>query len=325
MNLFLLLIIPVSIAAFLFSTNSLKQIRLLHSLNLSKISVKTAESFSGKHVIITGASSGLGMAIAIQFAHCNPRHLVLSGRNLEALEKTKLECQKVMNLNDCGLIHIVTCDLSDSESSEVFAKKATVACEGKVDILVLCGGISSRSSFLDTTSSVDELVMKTNFLSGTIITKSVVPIMLKNKKGASIVWISSIQGLIGTPMRTSYAASKFAVQGYCEALRAELSCNGVKVHCVSPGYIKTNLSRSAVRGDGSKYGKLDETTANGADANDVAVRILNVVGSGKLSDFVVAAGLPSRVAIVLKLIAPRILEKTLVNRFIKAFKGLEQS
>ena len=68
---------------------------------------------------------------------------------------------------------------------------------------------------------------------------------------------------MGTPYRTSYAASKFAVQGYCEALRSELAMSHVSVHLVSPGYIRTNLSVSAVMGDGRAYSKMDETTANG--------------------------------------------------------------
>lgn len=69
--------------------------------------------------------------------------------------------------------------------------------------------------------------------------------------------------LVGLPERTSYAASKFAVQGYCEALRGELASSGVSVHCASPGYIRTNLSKSAVTGDGTPHGKMDSATASG--------------------------------------------------------------
>jgi len=89
------------------------------------------------------------------------------------------------------------------------------------------------------------------------------------------------------------------------------------VHCVSPGYINTNLSRSAITGDGSNYGKLDETTANGADPMDVAVEILDSVVTKDMSDFVVAATLSAKAAIALKFFAPRFLEKMLVKRFLK--------
>jgi dehydrogenase/reductase SDR family protein 7B len=130
-------------------------------------------------------------------------------------------------------------------------------------VLINNGGVSSRSSFLDTKPEVDAMVMQINFLSGASLAKAVVPGMVDRKSGA-ILWISSVQGLFGLPERTSYAASKFAVQGYCEALRGELASSGVNVHVASPGYIRTNLSRSAITGDGSPYGKLDSTTANGA-------------------------------------------------------------
>ncbi len=257
--------------------------------------------------------------MALQLAHCNVRHLVLSGRNLDALQETKHSCEKILNKNNSSSsVHVLPCDLSDLEQSEEFAKKALEVCAKKVDMLILSGGISSRSSFLDTAVSVDELLMKVNFLSGSAISKVIAPEMVKSNCGGSIVWISSVQGLIGTPYRTSYAASKFAVQGYCEALRAELASSNVRVHCISPGYINTNLSRSAIKGDGTKHGKMDETTANGADANDVAVEILDTVTvEGGKSDMVVAASASAKAAIALKLLAPGFLEKKLVKRYLK--------
>jgi dehydrogenase/reductase SDR family protein 7B len=94
--------------------------------------------------------------------------------------------------------------------------------------------------------------------------------------------------VVGIPNRTSYAASKFAVQGYCEPLRAELASSGVSVHVISPGYIRTNLSRSAMLGDGRLYAKMGTTTDNGADPQDVAATILEQVSKGK-TDLVVAA------------------------------------
>ena len=128
--------------------------------------------------------------------------------------------------------------------------------------------------------------------------------------------------LVGTPFRTSYTASKFAVQGYCEALRSELWSSGITVHVASPGYIRTNLSTSAIRGDGSKYGKMDETTANGANPSDVAVTILDLVANGK-ADFMVAATISAKAAIFLKLIAPSFLFKILVKRFEKGSREQE--
>ena len=145
-----------------------------------------------------------------------------------------------------------------------------------------------------------------------------------NTKGGCIIWISSVQGLLGIPSRTSYAASKFAVQGYCEALRAELAGSNISVHVISPGYIRTDLSKSAMTGDGTLYGKMDDATANGADPQEVAVAVLDGVAKrrsgskGGSSDFVVAAGLSAKIAIWLRLLAPGFLEKKLQNRYDKS-------
>ena len=165
---------------------------------------------------------------------------------------------------------------------------------------------------------VDERVMQINFFAGAALAKALVPNMVTNQSG-KIIWISSVLGLIALPSRTSYAASKFAVQGYCESLRAELASSGVTVHVISPGYIRTNLSLSALTGDGTAHGQMDENLANGADPKDVAVQLLNAVASGR-GDFVVAAPTSSKIAIWLRLLCPGILQKMLVKRFEKSQK-----
>lgn len=122
---------------------------------------------------------------------------------------------------------------------------------------------------------------------------------------------------VGLPERTSYAASKFAVQGYCEAMRGELASSGVTVHVASPGYIRTNLSRSAVTGDGTPHGKMDAATAKGADPNQVAVDIMKAVASGK-ADFVVAATTSAKVAPWIRFFLPSVWNKLLVKRYEKS-------
>lgn len=286
-------------------------------------SSQTKAAFEGKNVILTGASGGLGRAMAAQLIKCNVRTLILSGRNSETLEAVQEMCNKINNLTSSqqpSKIHIVKCDLSDADSVDTFATESLRLCQNEVDVLVNNGGISSRSSFVDTTTDVDELLMRVNFLSGAALTKRIVPSIVSNNGhyggDGKIIWISSIQGLIGTPFRTSYAASKFAVQGYCEALRSELASSGVSVHVVSPGYIRTNLSLSAVCGDGSKYGKMDETTAKGADPDKVAVQIFDSVAKGR-QDFVIAASPSAKIALWIKFFAPSLLRKLLVKRFKK--------
>lgn len=219
----------------------------------------TQNAFRGKNVLLTGASGGLGYAFALQLAHCGVKTLVLSARSEASIQNVASACKEISSATD---VHCLVCDLSNPDSVALLGKEASKLCNDVVDVLINNGGVSSRSRFLDTKPEVDATVMQINFLSGASLAKAVVPGMVGRNSGA-ILWISSVQGLFGLPERTSYAASKFAVQGYCEGLRCELASSGVDVHVASPGYIRTNLSRSAITGDGTPHGKLDSTTANG--------------------------------------------------------------
>jgi short-subunit dehydrogenase len=296
-------------------------------------SPKAKNDFANKNILITGASGGLGRCLAQQLAKCSVSTLILSARSIDKLQTVAQECRDIASLYapDTDLkVQVVKCDLTDTASVDNLGKEALQCCSdrnsGVVDVLINNGGISSRSDFVDTTIEVDEQLMQVNFLSGARLAKMVVPAMIRGglgNNGGCIMWISSVQGLLGIPSRTSYASSKFAVQGYCEALRAELASSDVSVHVISPGYIRTDLSKSAITGDGRLYGKMDETTENGADPNEVAVAVLDGVAkrrSGKVggSDFVVAAGLSAKIAIWLRLIAPGFLEKKLQKRYSKS-------
>ena len=293
-------------------------------------SPKAKIDFHSKNILITGASGGLGRCLAHQLAKCSVSTLVLSARNTDKLEAVAEECRGIASLYapETDLkVEVVQCDLTDRSSVDNLGKRALQLCtnrsSGVIDVLVNNGGISSRSDFVDTAIEVDEQVMQVNFLSGARLAKTVVPSMIRGglgNNGGCIIWISSVQGLLGIPSRTSYAASKFAVQGYCEALRAELASSNISVHVISPGYIRTDLSKSAITGDGKLYGKMDDTTANGADPDEVAVAVLDGVakrrsGKGGSSDFVVAASLSAKIAIWLRLLAPGFLEKKLQKRY----------
>ncbi|EED93636.1 predicted protein [Thalassiosira pseudonana CCMP1335] len=270
----------------------------------------TKQEYQNKSILITGASRGLGRSLAKSLSSCNPSLLVLSGRDEVALSEVKEECLQIDNGE--MKVEIVVCNLADKSSVDKLATSALQLSRrhtnSPIDILINNGGISSRSSFLQTkleSTSSPVLLWQRVWYQG-----------MAAKKRGKIVWISSVQGKLGTPYRTSYAASKFAVQGYCEALRSELSSNNISVHIASPGYIRTNLSVSAVMGDGKAYSKMDDTTANGADPDDVACTILNSVAKGE-SDFVVAATFAAKAALWLKFLLPSLLESKLVKRFEK--------
>ncbi len=297
---------------FLAATSHRAEVR--NSANyqdMLQCSSTTKSVFQGRSVLLTGASGGLGNELALQFADCGVAQLVLSGRNAEALEQLANECR-----HRCPALvtHVIPCDLADPVSVQRLAKETLQVCDN-IDVLVNNGGVSSRSAFVDTQLEVDARVMQINFLAGAALAKAVVPNMIQNKSGR-IIWISSVQGLIGIPCRTSYAASKFAVQGYCESLRAELASSGVSVHVVSPGYIRTNLSKSALTGDGTAHGQMDETTLKGRPPKEVAISLLNSVAQGK-GDILVAATFSAKVAIWLRFLFPSLLQRILVKRFDK--------
>ena len=152
-------------------------------------SERTQNTFRGKNVLLTGASGGLGKALALQLAHCSVKALVLSARSQSSLQQVADDCQEISSTTS---IHIVTCDLSNPDSVTQLGEEAVKLCD--VDILINNGGVSSRGRFVDTRTEVDATVMQINFLSGASLAKAVVPGMAERNYGA-IIWISSVQGL----------------------------------------------------------------------------------------------------------------------------------
>ena len=152
---------------------------------------QTCAKFRGHTVLLTGASGGLGRALALQLSHCGAHTLVFSGRNEESLAAVAAECASIRS---DVVTHIVTCDLNDAASVSRLAKEALEKCNGRIDVLINNGGVSSRSRFLDTKPEVDRQLMEINFLSGAALAKAVVPGMVERGHGY-VVWISSVQGL----------------------------------------------------------------------------------------------------------------------------------
>jgi len=227
------------------------------------------KSFKGKVVWITGASSGIGEALAYAFAG-EGAFPVLSARNAEKLEQIKSKCLRFTS--KCWVQPV---DLSKTDQlSEVV--NTVLKQTGQIDLLVCNAGRSQRSWAKETPLEIDRNIMELNFFSVVALTKLVLPQMIERRSG-HLVAISSISGKFGFPMRTAYSASKHAVQGFFEALRAELAGENIKVTIVSPGRIKTNISLHALTRDGRSYNKMDNGQANGMDAGKCAARIVKAV------------------------------------------------
>jgi len=227
------------------------------------------KNLKGKVVWITGASSGIGEELAYALAR-EGSFLILSARNKEMLGQVKAKC--LQHTPKCW-VHPV--DLSANQQLDALVK-AVLAQVGHIDVLINNAGRSQRSLAQETPIEIDRNIMELNFFSVVALTKLVLPQMFKNGSGHVVV-ISSIAGKLGFPMRTAYSASKHALQGYFESLRAELTKDNIKVTIVSPGRIKTNISVNALTKDGSAYNRMDEGQANGMDAALCASKIVKAI------------------------------------------------
>jgi dehydrogenase/reductase SDR family protein 7B len=185
-----------------------------------------------------------------------------------------------------------------------------------VDILIHNGGVSTRALAENMAWEVDESVLKVNYLGPVALTKAVLPGMLSRDSGHLVV-ISSVQGLIGLPARTAYSASKHALHGFFDGLRAELASRNVAVSLICPGYVRTSLSLNAVNAAGGKYGQMDETTAKGMLPQKFAALALEAIAR-KDAQIVIADDLSAHVGVYLKWLCPHVLEWVMRKRAKKA-------
>ncbi|MFN3586221.1 MAG: SDR family NAD(P)-dependent oxidoreductase, partial [Moraxellaceae bacterium] len=181
--------------------------------------------YQDKVVWITGASSGIGEALAREFAAAGAR-LVLSARRETELERVRASCARPE-------AHIVLpLDMTESAVLPVHVNTVLERC-GHIDVLVNNAGISQRSLVKDTTLDVDRRIMEVDFFGPVALMKAVLPHMLARRSG-QLVAVSSVVGLVATPWRSAYAAAKHAIVGFCDALRAEVHDDGVQVAVLFP-------------------------------------------------------------------------------------------
>ena len=253
--------------------------------------------FERKVVWITGASSGIGESLAYAFAKEGAR-LILSSRKITELERVKKQCP------DGTDVAILTLDVSDFEQVKVVAKKAIDAF-GTIDVLINNAGISQRAFVKDTMLEVDQKIMNVNYMGTVAVTKAVLPQMIKQQSG-KIVAISSVTGKIGTPKRSAYAASKHALHGFFDCLRAEVHNDNIQVTLICPGYVHTNVSVNALTGDGSKNNKMSQDSKSGLKPDEFAKKALSVIHKGKEEVYI---GGKEIMAIYLKRFVPRVLSR----------------
>jgi short-subunit dehydrogenase len=255
-------------------------------------------NFQDRRVWITGASSGIGEALAEAFHNAGAK-LILSARREDELRRVQAKCGGEPNTRILPLDMSLTSDLAGNA-------RAALGMFGGIDVLVLNAGISQRSLARDTDESVYRRLMEVNFFGPEALTRAILPSMLEKKSG-HIVVISSIAGKFGVPLRSGYSATKFALYGFYEALRAEESRNGIRVTLVCPGFIRTGISLSALKGDGSRHAKMDPQLAQGMPAEECARQILKGVAREKEEICVAAAR--EKALVYLKRFWPALLTK----------------
>jgi short-subunit dehydrogenase len=258
-----------------------------------------------KVVIITGATSGIGKALAYECAARRAK-LVISGRNNEKL------MQIAEDLLKTGVqVLAVKADVS----VEAYCKELinnTIAEYGTIDVLINNAGISMRALFEDVDLSVLRRLMDTNFWGTVYCTKFALPYLLKSK--GSLVGISSIAGYKGLPGRTGYSSSKFAIQGLLEVIRIENRKKGLHVLVAAPGFTASNIRNVALAKDGSQQGETPLDESKLMPAETVAKKIVDAIEKRKRTLILTTQG---KMTVLLNKFVPSFMDKMVYNHMAK--------
>ncbi len=258
-------------------------------------------SFEDKVIWITGASSGIGEALAHSLNR-RKANVVISSRRPGVLEEVKANCRYPSN------VLILPLDLAEPDQMEEKTRQV-LNHYGRIDYLFNNGGISQRSVAVETDLAVVRKVMEINFFGTVALTKAVLPSMIE-RNGGHIVVTSSVMGKFGTRLRSSYAASKHAIHGYFDSLRQEVYDDGIKVTLVCPGFIKTQVTVNALEGDGSRHGEMGRGQEKGMEAEVFTEKLLPKILKGKEEIYI---GGKEVWAVYLKRLFPRLLNRLLRN------------
>lgn len=257
-----------------------------------------------KVIWITGASSGIGEALAYAFNERGSR-LILSARRVEELERVKANCR-----DHEETVKILPLDLADSASLPAKAEEAEKLF-GSIDMLINNGGISQRALAAEAKLETVRKLMEINFFGTIALTKAVLPGMIRQKSG-HIVVISSVMGKLGTRYRSAYAASKHALHGWFDCLRQEHYDDNIRVTLVCPGFVKTNVTVNALTAEGNKYNEMENAQKTAMPPDVFAEKLLSKLAKGQDEIYI---GGKEILAVYLKRWFP-----SLLNRILKRAK-----
>lgn len=253
--------------------------------------------YQNKTVWVTGASSGIGEALAYEFAKQGAK-LVLSARRVDELQRV------IANCNNAEKHIAVELDLAQSNEFESMVHQVWQRTEG-VDLLVNNAGLSQRALVMETKLEVHRSIMEVNYFGTVALTQAILPYFLQKESGG-VITVSSLVGKFTTPLRSAYSASKHAITAYMDSLRVELHDKGLQFTTIYPGFIRTNLTYKALLGDGSEQNTMDRAQKDGMSAETCAKRIVKAYSSGKSEAYI---GGKETNAVLLKRFFPKLFER----------------
>lgn len=290
---------------------------------------RLAGRYQNRIIWITGASSGIGRALAHACAKCGAK-VILSGRDVDSLQKVAKECIHLDRKENVSILPFDLMTVADNESKCESIVKEAIAVYGQVDILIANAGQSLRGSTQSTLLNVDHKIMNLNYFSTIALTKKLLPHLHSASTSTSsqknplsgIIAISSVQGLMGVGNRSAYAASKHALHGFYSSLRYETNDDDVRISIVCPGYVRTNLSMNALTSTGDQHAQLDLNNSQGFEPEVIAWRTLKAFDKNEYT--IVIADLKAHIALLLSAIAPHTLAKIMRKRLQKELSASKQ-
>ena len=268
-------------------------------------------NWKDKRIWVVGASSGIGEGLVNVLSKQGAK-LIISSRRTELLNE-------IATLHPDTDIKVMYADMEKHAELPAIAQEAWNLFDG-LDYIFLNAGMSVRDLVSETIVEAERKVMDINFWGPVTITKTLLP-DLTDSRDVHIVLTSSLSGKYGVPKLASYAASKHALHGYFDSLRAETFQTGLKIHIAIPGFIKTNITVAGLRGDGSVNGQMQQTLEQGMDADQCAKIILKKLARGK-EEFVVGGS--ERHTVFINRIFPGFTKRLIRSRPIKTIRNLKK-
>lgn len=238
---------------------------------------------NGKVAWITGASSGIGEALVLEFVR-RGAVVIASSNDLQGLERVKVACG-----DKSSMVHCVPFDLADGAGINDIVDNQMKKIK-RIDFLLNIGGISQRARIEETPMWLDRKIFEINYFGTIALTKAVLPYMVRQRSG-HILATSSISGRFGFPLRSAYSASKQALHGFFETLYLENKKFNIMSSVIIPGRVRTSISFHALNGEGKEHGQLDDGLAKGISPEKAAEIIIKgilkkkheiLVGSGEM-------------------------------------------